>query len=89
MAQAIDSTVVKFLQQAHPGRNPGAEELLACSNLYTDGWLDSLLQLRLLAFLENEFKIYIPAYQISPAGFQNVAAICTLVKKLQNAGPIA
>lgn len=84
----MEEKIADFLLQAHPARKEERAAVIACPNLYRDAWLDSLLQLRLLAFLEQEFKIYIPAFQVSLATFQNVGAIAALVRKLQNAGPV-
>lgn len=82
----MEEKIAQFLSAAHPTRK---ESPAASADLFKDGWLDSLLQLRLLNFLEQEFHIRIPAFQVSLRTFQNVAAITALVKKLQNAGPLA
>lgn len=82
----MEEQIAKFLRQAHPqrGENPAAS-----ADLFKDGWLDSLLQLRLLNFLEQEFHVRIPAFQVSLRTFQNVHTITALVTKLQKAGPLA
>ena len=78
--------IANFLRQAHPQRN---DDPSASADLFKDAWLDSLLQLRLLNFLEKEFHIHVPAFQVSLRTFQNVGAISALVEKLQKAGPVA
>ncbi|MGE3261919.1 MAG: hypothetical protein AB7K68_09085 [Bacteriovoracia bacterium] len=82
----MEAQIAAFLKKAHPSRN---EDPAISPNLFTDNWLDSLLQLRLLSFLEQECKIYVPSFQVSLKNFQTVSSIAALVSKLQNAGPLA
>ncbi|MGZ3692835.1 MAG: hypothetical protein ACXWQO_01205 [Bdellovibrionota bacterium] len=82
----MESKIVQFLQRAHPARQ---ENPFTSADLFKDEWLDSLLQLRLLTYLESEFQIYFPAVLVSLRNFQSISSIAELVRKLQNAGTIA
>jgi acyl carrier protein len=82
----VEQLIADFLRKAHPivPFNP-----LDSTDLFKDGWLDSLLQLQLLNFLEKEFQVTVPAFQVSLNNFCTITAIAALMKRLQNAGAIA
>lgn len=52
-------------------------------NLVDDHLLSSLSILALIAELEDEFDITIPATQIIPANFNSASAMWTMIQRLQ------
>jgi acyl carrier protein len=56
------------------------DAILASKDLFKDGWLDSLLNLQLLAFVEKNAGVKIPTAQVTRKSFQTVASICSLAK---------
>ena len=53
------------------------------TELLKSGYLDSLLMLRLVAYMEERFGVEVPDEEVLPAHFRNVAAMTALVRKLQ------
>jgi acyl carrier protein len=53
------------------------------TELLKTGYLDSLLMLRLVAFMESRFGVEVPDEEVLPAHFRNVGAMAALVHKLQ------
>jgi acyl carrier protein len=51
------------------------------TSLISGGLVDSFSMVSLLVFLENKFKIKIPASQATPEAFDSVDKIVTLVNK--------
>lgn len=54
-----------------------------CTNLIDGHLLDSLSILSLVAELEDEFDVTIPAVELVPANFNSVNAIYQLITRLQ------
>lgn len=54
-----------------------------CENLIDGKHLDSLSILALVAELEDEYDITIPAVEIIPANFNSVKAMWSMVQRLQ------
>ena len=82
----MENRIAEFLLAAQPSRTGGTAAVLASGNLFNDGWLDSLLQLRLLNFLEKEFSVYIPPFRATVKNFETVSAIAALVASTQGSG---
>src|SRR5262249_46245017 len=78
--------IARFLKNASPSCAADLEQILASSDLYPDHWLDSLLHLKLLPFLETEFGLRISAFQASRKNFVSVNNIAAFVQGLQNGG---
>lgn len=55
----------------------------ACENLIDGHLLSSLSILSLVAELEDEFDVTIPAVEIIPANFNSAAAMMTMITRLQ------
>jgi acyl carrier protein len=53
------------------------------TELLKSGYLDSLLMLRLVAYMEDRFAVEVPDEEVLPAHFRNVGAMTALVHKLQ------
>lgn len=54
-----------------------------CESLIDDHYLDSLSIISLVAELEDEFDITIPAVEIIPSNFNSVKSIEKMVKRLE------
>jgi acyl carrier protein len=59
----------------------GDEEINYETPLISSGYVDSFSMVSLLVFLENKFKIKIPAEKATPEAFDNVNSIVALVKQ--------
>ena len=57
-----------------------------CQTLIDDHLLTSLDVLSLVAELEDEFDVTIPAVEIIPSNFNSVDAIAAMVERLQEEG---
>ncbi|HEX5839574.1 MAG TPA: acyl carrier protein [Anaerolineales bacterium] len=76
--QEIKDTVKKYiLEEFLPGENPA--ELTDSTPLITGGILDSLATIKLVAFLEERFKIQIQAHETMIDYLDTVADIAQLV----------
>lgn len=67
--------IAAFLKEAHPSAPGGVEQILASKDLFADGWMDSLLHLALLGFMEAEFGVRVPPLHVSRKTFLSVSAI--------------
>ena len=75
----INADVKEFiLKQFLPGESP--EQLTDSTPLITGGILDSLATLKLVAFLEERFKIQVQAHEADVEHLNNIAAIAGLVQ---------
>lgn len=59
-------------------------EYTSCTTLIDDHILDSLSIVSLVAELEEEFDISIPAVEIKPANFNSANAMFEMIKRLQD-----
>ncbi len=75
----VEKKIAAFLCAAHPSAADGTHSILTSHDLFSDGWLDSLLHLRLLAFLEKEFDLRVSPFQITRKSFQSVGSIAALL----------
>lgn len=57
-----------------------------CRELIDGHYLDSLSIISLIAELEEEFDITIPAIEIIPANFNSVEAMYEMIQRLQEEG---
>ena len=69
--------VIELLEELHPDIDFSAEEALI-----DDGILDSLDIVSLVAAIDSEFGITVPAEEIIPENFNSAAALWSLVEKL-------
>jgi acyl carrier protein len=76
--QDIKQTIREYiLKEFLPGENP--EELTDSTPLITGGILDSLATIKLVAFLEQQFKIQIQAHETMVDYLDTVTDIAQLV----------
>ena len=76
---AIKSTVKRFiLEEFLPGERPDA--LTDQTPLVAEGVLDSLATLRLVSFLEKEFRISLAPHEVDAESLNTLPSIATLVR---------
>lgn len=76
----ITSTIKDFiLKEFLPGENP--DELTETTPLISGGILDSLATLKLVAFLEEQFKITVEAHE---ADVENLNTLSDIAKFVQS-----
>lgn len=78
MAEIGEDVKEFILKEFLPGENP--KELTDVTPLITGGILDSLATLRLVAFLEERFKIQLQAHEADVEHLNNIASITNLVQ---------
>ena len=77
--QEISNTIRNYiLEQFLPGEN--AEALSDSTPLVTSGVLDSIATLKLVAFLEEQFKIELAPHETDADHLNTIADIATLVR---------
>ena len=75
----IKSTVKRFiLEEFLPGERP--EALTDETPLVAEGVLDSLATLRLVSFLEKEFRISLAPHEVDAEYLNTLPSIATLVR---------
>ena len=72
------SKIVSILEDIKPGI-----DYEDCKELIDGHYLDSLSIISLIAELEDEFDITIPAVEIVPANFNSVEQMAAMVERLQ------
>jgi len=72
------SKIVSILEDIKPGI-----DYENCKNLIDGHYLDSLSIISLIAELEEEFDITIPAVEIVPGNFNSVEQMAAMVERLQ------
>lgn len=79
MTAAVKSYILKeFL----PGENP--DELTDATPLITGGILDSLATLKLVAFIEERYKIELQAHEVDVEHLDRIADIVALIRSKSN-----
>lgn len=78
---AIDTIKSFILAEFLPGEDPS--NLTPTTPLMSAGILDSLATLKLITFLENEFKIQIRAHEADEEHFNTLQAMSELVQSKQ------
>ena len=75
----IKNTVKSFiLKEFLPGENP--DELTDTTPLITGGVLDSLATLKLVAFIEENYKIELQAHEVDVEHLNTISDIADLVR---------
>jgi len=75
IAQKVKSFL---LEEFLPGENP--DELKEDTPLISGGILDSVATLKLVAFLEEQFKITVEAHEVDVENLNTIESICKLVQ---------
>lgn len=70
--------LIEILEDIHPDI-----DYATCTDLIDGHRLDSLSIISLVAELEDEYDITVPAVEIIPANFNSAAAILKMVERLQ------
>ena len=74
--------IAAFLQQAKPALAPDTNRILASTDLFKDGFLDSILNVQLIQFLETSLGKRFSPFQVTRKNFQSVENILSLAKDL-------
>jgi len=69
--------IIEILEDIVPG-----VDYETCTTLIDDRFIGSLDMISIIAELEDEFDIAIPAVEVVNTNFNSVDAICALVKRL-------
>ena len=77
----IETKIAAFLKESHPSSSAGPEHIAESQDLFADGWMDSLLQLKLLSYLEAEFGLRVHPFQVSRKTFMSVTSIARLISE--------
>jgi len=79
MTDHIAETVKSYILEAFlPGASPA--ELTDETPLISAGILDSLATVRLVAFLEEQFKIEVAAYEATADNLETITQVAALVR---------
>ena len=76
-ADSIESMLVDYLQTDHLARGP----LDVDTDLIVSGWLDSLLVMDLVCFVESRFKIRMAPGDITPRNLRSVKCLARYVSE--------
>lgn len=80
MADAIDSRIRTFLDDAFPSDAPAAT-LPATQSLLQSGIIDSIGVLSLVTFLEEEFAIRVEDEEVVPENLDSIDALVAFVAR--------
>lgn len=79
MTEQLKKTVKDFIiKEFLPGENP--DELTDSTLLVSGGILDSMATLKLITFLEEEFKIQVDAHEADVDNLDTLVSIANLVE---------
>lgn len=78
MDATADAVKSYILEEFLPGENP--DELRDTTPLITGGILDSLATLKLVAFLEDRFKIKLEAHEVDVENLNTISDIARLIQ---------
>ena len=78
MNHVIDTVKAYILDEFLPGENP--DELTETTPLITGGILDSLATIKLIAFLEGQFKVTIQPHEADAEHMDTLSSIAELVQ---------
>lgn len=77
-----EDKIAKFLKDAKPSAAGDAAAVMKSQDLFQDGWMDSLLHVKLLAWIEKEFGKKLPALCAARKNFLTVKSIAGMVDKI-------
>ena len=82
MTSSREEKIAKFLKEANPAARGDTAAVLKSQDLFQDGWMDSLLHVKLLAWIEKEFGKRLPALCAARKNFLSVKSIAGMVDKV-------
>lgn len=77
-----EEKIAQFLKNAKPSATGGTDQVMKSRDLFQDGWMDSLLHVKLLAWFEKEFGKRLPALCASRKNFLTVKSIAGMLEKV-------
>ena len=78
MNHIVDAVKAYILEEFLPGENP--DELTETTPLITGGILDSLATIKLIAFLDEQFKVTIQPHEADAEHMDTLSSIAKLVQ---------
>jgi acyl carrier protein len=82
----MNQKIAEFLKSAQPSSSASVSDILSSQDLFADGYLDSILNLKLLAYVEKEAGMRIPPLQVTRKSFQNIPSIVALIDRIRDGG---
>lgn len=78
-----EEKIAKFLKDAKPSAQGDSASIQKSRDLFKDGWLDSLLHVKLLTWIEKEFGKKLPALCAARKNFTTVKGIAEMIGKVK------
>ncbi|MEM1318965.1 MAG: acyl carrier protein [Bacteroidota bacterium] len=78
----MEQTIISYIQEQLQGGN-GDETIAPEDDLLGSGIVDSMGMMKLIGFIETEFKLAVPPQDMTIENFMTVAAIAKYVEQKQ------
>lgn len=79
--EQILETLCELMQQNLEVKLP--ENVTEASRVYQDLFIDSIMVLQLIVYVEEEFGISVPEEDVDPAVFQTIGSLITFIEDLR------
>lgn len=79
--EQIMNTLCELMQQNLEVKLP--ENVTEASRVYQDLFIDSIMVLQLIVYVEEEFGISVPEEDVDPAVFQTLGSLVTFIEELR------
>lgn len=79
--EQIMSSLCELMQQNLEVKLP--ENVTEASRVYQDLFIDSIMVLQLIVYVEEEFGISVPEEDVDPAVFQTLGSLVTFIEELR------
>lgn len=79
--EQILATLCELMQQNLEVKLP--ENVTEASRVYQDLFIDSIMVLQLIVYVEEEFGISVPEEDVDPAVFQTIGSLITFIEDLR------
>lgn len=79
--EQIMNSLCELIQQNLEVKLPG--NVTEASRVYQDLFIDSIMVLQLIVYVEEEFGISVPEEDVDPAVFQTLGSLVTFIEELR------
>jgi acyl carrier protein len=79
--EQIMNSLCELMQQNLEVKLP--ENVTEASRVYQDLFIDSIMVLQLIVYVEEEFGISVPEEDVDPAVFQTLGSLVTFIEELR------